>query len=78
MLPGGGGFKPNFWRKKQNKPKLSQKQMFLVKVAELCLEDRNKIQKTERPKVTLRKGKGFTGKIKGTCRRERKNTNKKT
>ena len=49
MLPGGGGFKPNFWRKKQNKPKLSQKQMFLVKVAELCLEDRNKVQKTERP-----------------------------
>ena len=62
MLPGGGGLKPNFWRKKQNKPKISQKQIFLVNVAELCLEDRNKVQKTERPKVTLRNGQGLYGK----------------
>lgn len=54
------------------RPKISQKQMFLVQVAELCSEDRNKVQKTERPKVTVRNGQGLYGKNYGNLQKGKK------
>ena len=73
-------------KEKQNKTKIPQKQVFSLKATELCLEDRNRSERAERPKVTMRDGQELYGKAlwehtgnEGRkCRRERKNINKKT
>lgn len=46
--------------------------MFLVKVAERCSEDRNKVQKTERPKGTVTNGQWLYGENYGNLQKGEK------